>query len=269
MSMQPVSYLLGLLPPIPRTIAECLFSLIAVCSTIVGLTSKRDAAWAKALRLISGVVHPNEDGTIKIPFTTIVLGVTASTAPAAARKTTTPPLLILLVLAVLPSCSGVQSISASGNVTDNPTSGDISAGIGVTITFAQVADGALQPFVAADSQLNATQKSQVETGLTDAHNVLSLLQDANNAYQRVASAANKCRLIAAVDAVINSRMDVITTLLGFAVPIPPQAQAAIQAVGAMADSLLGVADPSCSSGAPMTARSGSRLDTIRARLRLQ
>ena len=171
----------------------------------------------------------------------------------------------VFALAIL-SCSGVQSVSASGTVTGNPTSGEISATIGVVVTFAQVADAALIPYAAQDSQLNDTQKAQVETALTDTAHTLQVLSDANTAYQHIASADNKCKLLAALDAALQSRTDVMTLLLGFGVPIPAQAQLAVQAIGAMADSLVGYAEPGCATdgGAP-----GMRLRNIRARLRLQ
>lgn len=69
-----------------RAILESVFLLVATCSTIVGLTPKKDATWAKVLRIISGVVHPDEPGTLKLPFTnSVVFGVPAPKADLASN----------------------------------------------------------------------------------------------------------------------------------------------------------------------------------------
>lgn len=92
-----LSALLALIPQPYRTIIDFIFSLIAVCSGIVALLpASAQKSWVvKTIRFISLLVHPDEDGTIKIPFTNIVLKIGAiKAAPAVAASAgtnATPP----------------------------------------------------------------------------------------------------------------------------------------------------------------------------------
>ena len=178
------------------------------------------------------------------------------------------PLAILLVaLLGCLSCGAVHSISASGTVSGNPTSGDIAAGIGVSITFAQIVDTQAQPFVAADSQLTAAQKAEIERLLAATGQTLSDLKHALADYQTIASTANKCRLYAALSAAIHARVDILATLESYGVVVPPTASLAVQSAGAIADSILAAVDPACASSPGPDPGALGR--SIRARLRLQ
>jgi hypothetical protein len=73
--------LLMLLPPTVQPWVQALISLVFIATTIVGLTKRRDTWWAKALWYLSGLVHSDQPGTIKIPGTSIVIGVTATNTP--------------------------------------------------------------------------------------------------------------------------------------------------------------------------------------------
>lgn len=172
----------------------------------------------------------------------------------------------LVLLALCMSCSGVQSVAVSGTVSGNPTTQNIAATVGVTITFAQAVDTAVTPLVNGDAQLTQAQKDEADRLLAATGATLVVLQDADSAYQRVASTANKCRLYAALDAAIGARVDILAALASYGVAIPVAATLAILSGGAIADAILAAADPAC---APDAGSPGMRLRTIRARLRLQ
>jgi len=93
MNQDPITAALALLPPTARMIVVALISLIAIASMITGLLppSAQGNIVVKTIRLISGVVHASEPGTFKIPFTNIVLGVTATTETPAAPPAAPPP----------------------------------------------------------------------------------------------------------------------------------------------------------------------------------
>ena len=86
----PISALLALLPPTVRVIVSSLLSLIVLASMIVGAlpVSSSKNPIVKFLRILSGLVHHDEDGTIKLPFSNYVIrvGVTPTT-PTTTEKT--------------------------------------------------------------------------------------------------------------------------------------------------------------------------------------
>jgi len=73
----PVSALLALLPPTVRVVVSSILSLIVLASVIIGAlpTSSSKNPIVKALRFIGGLVHHDEDGTIKLPFSNYVIRV--------------------------------------------------------------------------------------------------------------------------------------------------------------------------------------------------
>jgi len=165
-------------------------------------------------------------------------------------------MLCLACVALGYSCSAVHSVSASGTVTASP-GGSIGATIGVVITFAQAADVALQPVVAADAQLTAEQQTAIRQALVLSGDTLRVASEALADYQRIGDAPSQCRLVAALQATIAARVNILQLLSDAGVKIPPMASAAVEGIAALVTALA----PVCPSDA------GNALADLHAHLR--
>jgi hypothetical protein len=154
------------------------------------------------------------------------------------------------------SCNTVTSVGASGTVTASP-GGEISATIGVVITFAQAADVAAQTAVAADAQLTTAQQMAIHQALLIGIDTLHVASEALADYQRVGDAPSQCRLVDALQATVAARVNILQLLSDAGVPIPPMASAAVEGVAALVTALT----PVCPSDA------GNALAALHAHLR--
>jgi hypothetical protein len=121
-TITPITAILALIPPKARAIVECVLSLITLASMIVAvLPASASKYWpVRVLRIVGALVHSDEPGTIKIPMTGIVLGVTVKgpPPPPAPPKPPPAPVLMALLAIALVSCgpSPTQTQSDLDNV---------------------------------------------------------------------------------------------------------------------------------------------------------
>lgn len=148
--------------------------------------------------------------------------------------------VMFVLCALLLSCGPVRSVSVTGNVgSDGGTSWVATAG--VIIQMAQAADPVMRAVADASTVLTPAQKTSVDAGLLDASNSLGVIQTALSAYVVVSDAPHACQVRVAIDQTIGARLQVITMLLDFGVPVPPETAVVVGALGTIADALL----PAC------------------------
>ncbi|HSN28014.1 MAG TPA: hypothetical protein VLT45_17110 [Kofleriaceae bacterium] len=278
MNTDPISALLALLPPTARMITGSVFAMLAIVSSIVALTSKRDAPWAKTLRFISMLVHHDEPGTLKIPFTNIVLrvqadvagpGVPGRSAPMGQRAsgrgnaghahrgplvgavvvTIVGPLVIAMLLH---GCAGsTTNVGATSTVSTAP-GGNVAwtVGVNVGITIAKQALPAVNTLIDQQPGIPADAKQRIDTGFRAANDSLDLARTAFNTYAESSTTANMCRVHFYIEQAITGALQSMALVRDAGVQIDPgalaSAQAALGSLGAIADMLY----PACASSGP-------------------